>query len=315
MGLMMEYTNQTMVTEFIFVGFMEHPELWALLFLLFLLIYIVTVSGNIGIIILATLDANLHTPMYFFLSNLSLVDVGYSTTIAPRLLMTFLQKNSTIPFTECTMQFFFFCLFVTVETCLLAVMAYDRFTAICNPLLYFVSMSKKLCLVLVTGAYICGFVNSAAQTLVIFSLSFCSSNVINHFFCDVRPILKLSCSSTEVANTVHFIFGTAIIMTTLLIILISYIYIIFAILRIRSAQGRHKAFSTCASHLTSVTIFYGTIIFMYMRPNSSVSTDEDKIVSVFYTLVIPMLNPLIYSLRNKDVKDAFIRMRGKISLN
>ncbi|XP_053255103.1 olfactory receptor 1019-like [Podarcis raffonei] len=311
----MEYMNQSIVTEFILLGFMDHPKLWTILFLAFILIYIVTVSGNLGIIILAALDANLHTPMYFFLSNLSLVDVGYSTTIAPRLLMTFLQKNSTISFTECSVQFFFFCLFVTVETCLLAVMAYDRFTAICNPLLYFVAMSKKLCLVLVTSAYICGFVNSAAQTSFIFSLSFCSSNVINHFFCDVPPILKLSCSSTAVANTVHFIFATSIIMTTLLIILISYTYIIFAILRIRSAQGRHKAFSTCASHFMAVTIFYGTIIFMYLRPNSGVSNDEDKIVSVFYTLVIPMLNPMIYSLRNKDVKDAFIRTRGKISLN
>nr|XP_028595021.1 olfactory receptor 1019-like [Podarcis muralis] len=311
----MEYMNQSIVTEFILLGFMDHPKLWTILFLAFILIYIVTVSGNLGIIILAALDANLHTPMYFFLSNLSLVDIGYSTTIAPRLLMTFLQKNSTISFTECTVQFFFFCLFVTVETCLLAVMAYDRFTAICNPLLYFVAMSKKLCLVLVTSAYICGFVNSAAQTSFIFSLSFCSSNVINHFFCDVPPILKLSCSSTAVANTVHFIFATSIIMSTLLIILISYTYIIFAILRIRSAQGRHKAFSTCASHFMAVTIFYGTIIFMYLRPNSGVSNDEDKIVSVFYTLVIPMLNPLIYSLRNKDVKDAFIRTRGKISLN
>ncbi|XP_033014689.1 olfactory receptor 1019-like [Lacerta agilis] len=311
----MEYTNHSIVTEFILLGFMEHPELWSILFLAFILIYIVTVSGNIGIIILAALVANLHTPMYFFLSNLSLVDIGYSTTIAPRLLMTFLQKNSTIPFTECTVQFFFFCMFATVETCLLAVMAYDRFTAICNPLLYFVAMSKKLCMVLVTGAYICGFVNSAVQTSLIFSLSFCNSNAISHFFCDIPPILKLSCSSTEVANTVHFILCTVIVLATLLIILISYIYIIFAVLQIRSAQGRQKAFSTCASHLTSVTIFYGTIIFMYMRPNSSVSTDEDKIVSVFYTLVIPMLNPLIYSLRNKDVKDAFIRMRGKISLN
>ncbi|XP_028595045.2 olfactory receptor 5AR1-like [Podarcis muralis] len=311
----MEYMNQSIVTEFILLGFMDHPKLWTILFLAFILIYIVTVSGNLGIIILAALDANLHTPMYFFLSNLSLVDIGYSTTIAPRLLMTFLQKNSTISFTECTVQFFFFCLFVTVETCLLAVMAYDRFTAICNPLLYFVAMSKKLCLVLVTSAYICGFVNSAAQTSFIFSLSFCSSNVINHFFCDVPPILKLSCSSTAVANTVHFIFATSIIMSTLLIILISYTYIIFAILQIRSAQGRHKAFSTCASHFMAVTIFYGTIIFMYLRPNSGVSNDEDKIVSVFYTLVIPMLNPLIYSLRNKDVKDAFIRTRGKISLN
>ncbi|XP_053223042.1 olfactory receptor 1019-like [Podarcis raffonei] len=310
----MEYMNHSIVTEFILLGFMEHPELWTILFLAFILIYIVTVSGNLGIIILTTRDAHLHTPMYFFLSNLSLVDIVYSTTIAPRLLMTFVANNA-IPFTECTMQFFFFCMFATVEACLLAVMAYDRFTAICNPLLYFVAMSKKLCLRLVICAYMCGFVNSAIRTSFIFSLSFCSSNVINHFFCDATPILKLSCSSTQVADTVHFIFGIVGILPTLMIILISYTYIIFAILRIRSAQGRHKAFSTCASHFMAVTIFYGTIIFMYLRPNSSVSKDEDKFVSVFYTLVIPMLNPFIYSLRNKDVKNAFLRMTGNISLN
>ncbi|XP_054827356.1 olfactory receptor 1019-like [Eublepharis macularius] len=307
----MAQNNHSIVTEFI-LGFTDHPELQPIIFLLFLMIYVVVILGNTGIILLTTLDTHLHTPMYFFLSNLAFVDVGYSTTVVPSLLMTFVADNKAVPLPGCAMQFFFFCVFITIDVCLLAIMAYDRFTAICSPLLYHATMSKKLCIALVLSAYICGFVNSATQTSLIFTLSFCSSNVINHFLCDLLPILKVSCSSTQMSNMVHFVFTIVIVVTSFMTILISYIYIIFAILQIRSAQGRYKAFSTCASHLTAVTLFFGTITFMYMRPNSSVSMDKDKIVSVFYTLVIPMLNPLIYSLRNKDMKDAFIRVIGKI---
>ncbi|XP_015677990.1 olfactory receptor 1020-like [Protobothrops mucrosquamatus] len=305
-------TNQTTVTEFILVGFMDHPELQIPLFIFFLLIYLITLMGNIGIIILTKIDARLHTPMYFFLRNLSIVDVGYSTAIAPKLLTTFVIEHSTISFTGCTTQFFFFAVFVTIEGCLLAVMAYDRFTAICNPLLYFVIMSKKCCIFLVIIAYACGFASSTVQTIFIFNLNFCNSNTINHFFCDAPPMLQLSCSDTHIAHFVHFILSTAITLTTFLAILISYIAIVIAILKISSAQGRYKAFSTCASHLTTVTIFYGTIIFMYIRPGSNFSLDEDKIISVFYTLVISSLNPLIYSLRNREVKDAVSRMLNKV---
>ncbi|XP_070813310.1 olfactory receptor 5AP2-like [Pituophis catenifer annectens] len=307
-------TNQTIVTEFILVGFMDHPELQIPLFIFFLLIYLITLVGNIGIIILTRIDARLHTPMYFFLRNLSIIDISLSTTIAPRLLTTFVIEHSTISFTECTTQFFFSAIFVTTEGCLLAVMAYDRFTAICNPLLYFVVMSKKLCFLLVIAAYTCGFANSIVQTTFIFSLNFCNSNIINHFFCDVPSMLQLSCSDTHIAHFVNFVISTAIALTTFLTVLISYIAIVIAILKISSAQGRYKAFSTCASHLTTVTIFFGTIIFMYIRPGSNFSLDKDKIISVFYTLVISSLNPLIYSLRNKEVKDAFSRMLDKIIL-
>ncbi|XP_070813314.1 olfactory receptor 5AP2-like [Pituophis catenifer annectens] len=306
--------NQTIVTEFILVGFMDHPELQIPLFIFFLLIYLITLVGNIGIIILTRIDARLHTPMYFFLRNLSIVDVGYSTAIAPKLLTTFVIDHSTISFTGCTTQFFFFAVFVTIEGCLLAVMAYDRFTAICNPLLYFVVMSKKCCILLVITVYVCGFASSTIQTIFIFSLNFCNSNTINHFFCDAPPILQLSCSDTQIAHFVHFILSTAITLTTFLAVLTSYIAIVIAILKISSAQGRYKAFSTCASHLTTVTIFFGTIIFMYIRPGSNFSLDKDKIISVFYTLVISSLNPLIYSLWNKEVKDAFSRMLDKMIL-
>ncbi|KAM3852115.1 olfactory receptor 5AR1-like [Vipera latastei] len=307
-------TNQTIVTEFILVGFMDHPELQIPLFIFFLLIHLITLVGNIGIIILTRTDARLHTPMYFFLRNLSIVDLGLSTTIAPKLLTTFVIEHSTIFFTGCTIQFFFFAIFVTTEACLLVVMAYDRFIAICNLLLYFVIMSKKCCIFLVIAAYACGLVNSTMHTIVIFNLNFCNSNTINHFFCDVPPLLPLSCSDTHTVHFVHFVISTAIALTTFLTVLISYISIVIAILKISSAQGRYKAFSTCASHLTTVTIFFGTIIFMYIRPGSNFSLDKDKIISVFYTLVISSLNPLIYSLQNREVKDAIRRMLDKVTL-
>ncbi|XP_066487402.1 olfactory receptor 5AR1-like isoform X1 [Tiliqua scincoides] len=305
--------NHTTVTEFILVGFMDYPQLQIPLFILFLGIYLTTLVGNLGLIILTSTDPHLHTPMYFFLRNLSVIDIGYSSAIAPKLLATFVSENKCISFTGCTVQFFFFCLFVTTEGCLLAVMAYDRFTAICNPLLYIVVMSKKLCTLLVISAYTCGFASSTVHTIFIFRLNFCGPNIINHFFCDVPPMLKLSCSDTHVTRTLHFIISAIIALTTFLIVLISYVAIVFAILRIHSAQGRYKAFSTCASHLTAVIIFFGTIIFMYVRPGSSFSTDQDKIVSVFYTLVISLLNPLIYSLRNKDVKDAVGRIINRVT--
>ncbi|XP_015677987.1 olfactory receptor 1020-like [Protobothrops mucrosquamatus] len=305
--------NQTTVTEFILVGFMDHPELQFPLFIIFLLIYLITLVGNIGIIILTKIDARLHTPMYFFLRNLSIVDISYSTAIAPKLLTTLVIEHSTISLKGCTTQFFFFFIFVTTEACLLAVMAYDRFIAICYPLRYFVVMSKKLCTLLVIAAYACGFVNSTVHTLVIFSLSFCNSNIINHFFCDAPPMLQLSCSDTHFARFVIFNASSTVGLTTFLAVLISYIAIVIAILKISSAQGRYKAFSTCTSHLITVTIFFGAAIFMYIGPGSSFSLDKDKIISVFYTLVISSLNPFIYSLRNKEVKDAISRMLDKLT--
>ncbi|KAM9121396.1 olfactory receptor 5AR1-like [Pangshura tecta] len=300
--------NHTTVTEFIFVGLTDHPDLQIPLFMLFLVMYVVSLMGNLGMIALIMVETRLHTPMYFFLSQMSIVDIGYSTAIAPRLLMTFVAETRTIPLIEYAAQLFFVCFFVTNECCLLAVIAYDRFKAFCNPLLHRAIMSKRHCVLFVAGTYICGSVNSVVQMLFIFSLSFCSSNIVNHFFCDVPPMLKLSCSDTHVTDLVLFTFSTVIGMTSFLGVLISYMCILAAILRICSAKGKHKTFSTCASHLTVVTMFYGTLICIYLRPSSSYVMDQDKVTSVFYALVIPMLNPLIYSLRNKEVNGAFKRM-------
>ncbi|XP_062972939.1 olfactory receptor 5AR1-like [Elgaria multicarinata webbii] len=304
----MAETNFTMITEFILLGFTDNQRLKFVLFVVFLLVYLLILVGNIGMVTLIRVDSRLHTPMYFFLSNLSILDIGYSSVIAPRTLMSFAVQSKMISFTSCALQFFFFCIAVSCECCLLGVMAYDRFIAICNPLLYTAIMSNKRCALLVTGSYLTGCVNAVVQTSLIFNLSFCRSNIINHFFCDVPPLLKLSCSDTTITDIIHFTFSTAIVSVTILTILVSYTYILVSILKINSAEGRRKAFSTCASHLTAVTIFYGTAIFMYLRPSSKYSLEQDKIISVFYTLAIPMLNPLIYSLRNKEVKEAFKRL-------
>ncbi|KAM7163334.1 olfactory receptor 5AR1-like [Macrochelys suwanniensis] len=302
--------NHTQVTEFIFLGFTDNLKLQVTLFVVFLLIYLLILMGNLTLVTLIRIDARLHTPMYFFITNLALLDVGYSTTIIPSTLMTFVARSKVISVTGCTVQFFFFCISISCECWLLSVMAYDRFMAICSPLLYTVVMSKRFCVLLVLGSYFMSCLNSMVQTAFIFRLSFCDA-YIDHFFCDVPPIVKLSCSDTRLTDIVHFTCATMLVTATILIILVSYMYILVTILRINSAKDQHKAFSTCASHLTAVTIFYGTGSFMYLRPSSKSSMDQDKIISVFYTLVIPMLNPLIYSLRNKEVKEAFRRIRER----
>ncbi|XP_006032284.1 olfactory receptor 1052-like [Alligator sinensis] len=296
--------NHTTVKKIILAGLTDRPELQLPLFVTFFLIYVMTLLGNLGIIMLIRIDLQLHTPMYFFLSHLSFVDACYSSTIAPNMLVNFLMERKAITSTGCFTQYSFFVVFVTTEMFLLAVMAYDRYVAICNPLFYTVIMTKKVCVMLVAGSYLWGLVNSLVQTGGLLSLSFCGSNVINHFYCDLTPLLKLSCSDIFINKMLLFIFGSLFETSTLLIIIMSYVLIIVAMLRIRSVQGRQKAFSTCASHLMAVSIFHGTILFMYFRPSSNYSLDTDKIASIFYTLVIPMLNPLIYSLRNRDVKCA-----------
>ncbi|XP_067151564.1 olfactory receptor 5J3-like [Apteryx mantelli] len=299
--------NHTVVTEFILLGFTDSLRLQVLLFMVFLLIYLFTVAGNLGMIVLIQINSRLHTPMYFFISSLSFLDVSYSTIIIPSTLMTFVAETKTISYTACASQLFLFGIAVTGECYLLAVMAYDRFIAICNPLLYPVIMSRRFCMLLVCGSYFMGCVNATVQTIIIFRLSFCNSNIINHFFCDVPPILKLSCSGTYITDLVHFTCAAVLVTSTILLIVISYICIGVTIHKIKSAKGRHKAFSTCAFHVTAVTVFYGTGSFMYLRPSSKYSVEHDKIISVFYTLVIPMLNPMIYSLRNKEVKEALRR--------
>lgn len=288
---------------FILLGFSDYPELQVPLFLIFLVIYSVTVVGNIGMIIIIKINPKLHTPMYFFLSHLSFVDFCYSSIVAPKMLVNLVIEDRTILFAGCAVQFFFFCTFVVTESFLLAVMAYDRFVAICNPLLYTVAMSQKLCVMLVVVSYAWGLLCSLILTCSAIKLSFQGFNIINHFFCEFSSLLSLSCSDTRVNQLLLFIFATFNEVSTLLIILMSYVFIVVTILKMHSASGRRKAFSTCASHLTAITIFHGTILFLYCVPNSKNSRHTVKVASVFYTMVIPMLNPLIYSLRNKDVKE------------
>uniref|UniRef100_A0A8B9C9X1 Olfactory receptor n=1 Tax=Anser brachyrhynchus TaxID=132585 RepID=A0A8B9C9X1_9AVES len=307
--------NSTVVTQFILLGLTSEPELQTPLFIVFSVIYLITLMGNLGLITLITTTPQLHTPMYFFLCNLSVVDLCYSSVFCPRLLIVFLVENKTISYSACFTQHFFFLVFVTTEVFLLAVMAYDRYVAICNPLLYSVSMPKRVCVQLVAGSYLGGILNSLTQTCCLLPLPFCGPNVINHYFCDTNPLLKLTCADDHLNELLLVTFNGTISMSVLFVIIISYAYILVSILRIRSARGRHKAFSTsfntCASHLMAISLFYGTIFFMYLQPASSHGS-LDKVASVFYTLVTPMLNPLIYSLRNKEVKDALVKSRRKV---
>ncbi|XP_004782295.1 olfactory receptor 8J3-like [Mustela nigripes] len=299
--------NFTQVTEFILTGVSDRPDLQIPLFFVFLLIYGLTMAGNLGIIILTSVDSQLQTPMYFFLRHLAIINLGDSTVIAPKMLINFLVKKKTTSYYECATQMGGFLVFIVAEVFTLAVMAYDRYVAICNPLLYMVVVSPQICLLLVSLTYLYSFSTAIVVSSCIFSLSYCSSNVINHFFCDIVPLLTLSCSETYLPETIVFISAATNLVLSLVIVLVSYFNIVLSILRMRSSEGRRKAFSTCASHMMAVTVFYGTLLFMYLQPQANYSLDTDKIASVFYTLVIPMLNPMIYSLRNKDVKAALQR--------
>ncbi|KAF7472213.1 hypothetical protein GHT09_016817 [Marmota monax] len=300
----MAVENFTLFTEFIFLGLSGRQDVQKGLYVFFFLVYGITLIANLGMILLIKVDPRLDTPMYFFLSNLSFCDICYSSTVSPKMLADFLSEEKRIPYDLCAIQMYFFGAFADVECLMLAVMAYDRYVAICNPLLYTIAMSRRICTQLVAIAYLVGLVDSAIHTCLTFRLSFCNSNVINHFFCDNPPLLALSCSDTSINEIVMFTFIGCVVGLSIVTVLLSYSYIITTIFRMNSAEGRRKAFSTCASHLIAVAIFHGTLLFMYFRPSSSYSMDTDKMASVFYTVVIPMLNPLIYSLRNKDVKGA-----------
>ncbi|XP_069887984.1 olfactory receptor 8K3-like [Dipodomys merriami] len=303
----METHNLTIVREFILMGVTDRPELQVPLFTLFLIIYVVSVMGNLGMIILTMVDSRLQTPMYFFLRHLALTDLGYSTAVGPKMLMNFVVNTNTISYNFCATQLAFFITFIGSELFILSAMSYDRYVAICNPLLYTVTMSQRLCWILVAIPYLyCTFM-SLLVTIKIFTSSFCGYNVISHFYCESLPLLSLLCSDTHDIEMIILIFSAINLISSLLIVLVSYLLLLITILRMKSADGRRKAFSTCGSHLTVVVVFYGTLIFMYVQPKSSHSSDIDKVASIFYTLVIPMLNPLIYSLRNKDVKSALQR--------
>jgi olfactory receptor len=260
--------------------------------------------GNIGLILLIKIDAHLQTTMYFFLSNLSFIDLCYFSVIVPKMLANFLSENKSISYYGCALQFYFFCTFADTECFVLVVMEYDHYVDICNPLLYTVTMSQGLCIWLIVLSYIGGNMSSLVHTSFAFILKYCDRNVINHFFCDLPPLLKLSCSDTTVNEWLLSTYGSSVEIICFIIIIMSYFFILLSVLRICSTSGRKKTFSTCASHLTSVAIYQGTLLFIYSRPSSLYSPNTDKIISVFYTIIIPVLNPLIYSLRNKDVKDA-----------
>ncbi|XP_037662061.1 olfactory receptor 8K1-like [Choloepus didactylus] len=302
------HTAVSQVTEFILMGITAHPGLKAPLFATFLVIYLVTVIGNLGVIFLTHLDSKLHTPMYFFLRHLSITDLGYSTVIGPKMMVNFVVSKNTISYNWCATQLATFEIFIISELFILSAMAYDRYVAICKPLLYVAIMAEKVCWVLVITPYLYSTFVSLILTIKLFTLSFCGSNIISYFYCDCLPLISILCSDTCELELIILIFSGGNLLSSLLIVLISYMFILVAIFRMNSAKGRYKTFSNCGSHLTVVVVFYGTLLFIYLQPKSSHTFDIDKMASVFYTLVIPMLNPLIYSLRNKDVKDALKRI-------
>ncbi|ERE78400.1 olfactory receptor [Cricetulus griseus] len=290
---------------------MSDSTVKVVLFTIILCIYLVTVSGNLSTILLIRVSSQLHHPMYFFLSHLASADIGISSSVTPNMLVNFLVNQNTISYLGCTIQFGSGSLFGTLECFLLAAMAYDRFVAICNPLLYSTKMSTQVCIQLVVGSYIGGFLNASIFTISILSFLFCGPNRINHFFCDFAPLMELSCSDVSVSGLVTSFSAGSVTMITVFVIAVSYTYILITILKMRSTEGRQKAFSTCTSHLTAVTLYFGTVAFVYVMPKSSYSTDQNKVMSVFYMVVIPMLNPLIYSLRNNEIKGALKRQLGK----
>ncbi|XP_054057574.1 olfactory receptor 5G3-like [Rissa tridactyla] len=299
--------NCTQVTEFSLTGFTEELVAQVTLFLMFLLIYLFTILGNLGMIALIRASPQLHSPMYYFLGNLAFVDLCSSTGITPKMLVDFMSEKKGIAYVGCVAQVFIFDLFGMTECFLLAMMAYDRYMAICHPLVYPLVMSPKYCFQLVTGSYLMGLTNGMGQTICMSSLSFCGSRVIDLFFCDISPLISLSTSNTTLSRIILTTSASLFGLSSGLIVLVSYVAIVSAILNIRSAEGMRKAFSTCASHITTVSIFYGTSLFVYLKPSSDSSRD-DKWAAVVYTVVTPMLNPLIYSLRNKEVKEALRRL-------
>jgi olfactory receptor len=304
----MEKWNHTVLSKFILMSITDHPDLQAPFFGLFLIIYVTSVMGNLSMIILTQMDTSLQTPMYFFLRHPAFIDLGYSTAVGPKMLVNFVVNQNTIPYNWCATQLAFFIFFIISELFVLSAMACDRYVAICNPLLYTLVMSQKVCWVLVAIPYFYSASLSLITTIKIFISSFCGYNVISHFYCDSLPLLTLICSSTREVELIVLIFSALSLVSSLLIIFVSYILILVAILRMNSAEGRHKAFFTCGSHLTVVVLLHSTLFFMYVQTKSSHSFETDKMASVFYTLVIPMLNPMIYSWRNKDVKCALHRM-------
>ncbi|XP_049504339.1 olfactory receptor 5A2-like [Panthera uncia] len=301
----MDGTNQTAVTEFIFLGFSSVLYLRLTLFVIFLTVYLLSLMGNTLIIFIVLMDVALQTPMYIFLGNLSFLEIWYTTATVPKLLATCLAQVVTISVFGCITQYYFFFSMGATECILLAVMAYDRYLAICSPLRYSLLMSLRVCLQFSAGSWIGGFIAPLLPTILISHLSFCGPQKINHFFCDSDPIFKLSCSDTFLVEALGYTCTSVVILSSFLLTMFSYGYIVVTIIKLSSQKAQRKAFSTCASHLTVVTIYYGTIIFAYVRPPAKYNFTIGKVISVFYCVVTPLVNPLIYTLRNKDVKKAF----------
>ncbi|XP_007948128.2 olfactory receptor 6M1-like [Orycteropus afer afer] len=298
----MDMQNQTSVTEFTLTAFPVLQKLQIFFFVVLLITYMLTLTGNIVIISLIWADNRFQTPMYFFLSNLSVLDILYTTSVTPKLLACLLKERKTISFAGCITQTYFFFFLGTVEFILLAVMSFDRYVAICNPLRYTIIMNNRVCLLLVMGCWVGAFLSVLCPTVVVSRLPFCYKE-ISHFFCDIAPLLQVACIDTHFIEMINFILSSLVLLTSLVFTTVSYTYIISTILRIPSAQGRQKTFSTCASHITVVSIAYGSNIFMYVRPSQSHSLYFDKVTAILTTMVTPLLNPFIYSLRNEKVKE------------
>ncbi|KAM5310508.1 olfactory receptor 3A1 isoform 4-T4 [Glossophaga mutica] len=307
--------NGTAITEFVLLGLVETLELLPVVFVLFLFAYLVTVGGNLSILAAILVEPKLHTPMYFFLGNLSVLDIGCITVTVPSMLSRLLTHKHAIPYEACLTQLFFFHLLVGVDCFLLTAMAYDRFLAICRPLTYSTRMSQAVQRILVAVSWACAFTNALTHTVAISTLNFCGPNVIHHFYCDLPQLFQLSCSSTQLNEQLLFAVGFIMAGTPMALIVTSYAHVAAAVLRIRSVEGRKKTFSTCGSHLAVVALFYGSGIFNYMRLGSAKLSDKDKAVGIFNTVINPMLNPVIYSLRNPHVQGALWRVvMGKWSL-
>ncbi|XP_075042069.1 olfactory receptor 8D1-like [Mixophyes fleayi] len=309
----MELENVTWPAEFILLGFFEWPELQLILFIIFLLVYLMALTANLSMIMLISSNSSLHTPMYFFLCNLSILDITLISAVIPKLLDICLNKKQSITYIGCLIQVFFFVICVVAEYILLAVMAYDRYMAICCPLRYSSLMNLKICVQLALTSWAFGLMDSLLLTGIISRYSFNKSNKINHLFCDLKSLLKLSSSKTQEAELAILVSGILFGFIPLVFILVTYFFIIHSILKIRTNEGKQKAFSTCSSHLTVITLFFGIILIMYMRPKSSYSLEQDKLLAVLYTSLIPALNPVIYSLRNKDVRGAIEKFRVEVT--
>ncbi|XP_078502693.1 olfactory receptor 5AP2-like [Lissotriton helveticus] len=309
----MNMVNRSTVNEFILLGFSDDPDLQAFVFMLFLCIYIFTLLGNVCILVIVWCSPNLQTPMYLFLTQLSFLDISFSSVFSPKILADILSKNKTISFHGCITQVFFFGACASTEFFLLAVMAFDRYEAICNPLLYTVIMRKPLCMHMVAGSYIGGFLHSLIHVGCLFRLSFCGPNVMNHFACDYPMLLKLSCTDILINELVRFVLPAFVIASSLLVIIVSYFHIVATILRIRTTEGRQRAASTCISHFICVFLFCGSSFFMEILPNSSSSEQQYKVIAVIPSVGIPALNPLIYSLRNNEVKEALRKILSQLT--